>query len=97
MVAFAKRSLFFACDFSGWLVGNRNTWDANMPADEIDSANPESVPASQPLAAANDNGTDERPTVDLRILVVARAIDRQIAREQLVQLHAANDNKPRGE
>ena len=66
-----------------------------MPADEIDSANPESVPASQPLAAANDNGTDERPAVDPRILVIARAIGRQIAREQLDQTQAANDNTPR--
>ena len=68
-----------------------------MTEDDNDTADPAVAPASQPLAAANDNGTDERPTVDLRILVVARAIDRQIAREQLDQLHAANDNKPRGE
>ena len=97
MVAFAKRSLFFACDFSGWLIGIRNTWDANMPEDETDSANPVAVPASQPLAAANDNGADAKPTVDPRILVVARAIGRQIAREQLHQLQAANDNTPRDE
>ena len=94
-VAFAKKSLFFAYGFSGWLVGNRNTWDAHMPEDEIDFANPESVPACQPLPAANDNGTDERPTVDLRILVVTRAIGRQIAREQLNQIQAANDNTSR--
>ena len=97
MVAFAKRSLFFACEFSGWVVGIRNTWDANMPEDETDSANPVAVPASQPLAAANDNGADAKPTVDPRILVVARAIGRQIAREQLHQLQAANDNTPRDE
>ena len=97
MVAFAKRSLFFACEFSGWVVGIRNTWDANMPEDETDSANPVAVPASQPLAAANDNGGDAKPTVDPRILVIARAIGRQIAREQLHQLQAANDNTPRDE
>ena len=95
MVAFAKRSLFFACEFSGWVVGIRNTWDANMPEDETDSANPVAVPASQPLAAANDNGADAKPTVDPRILVVARAIGRQIAREQLNQMETANDNTPR--
>ncbi|MBX9845642.1 MAG: hypothetical protein K2Z80_27940 [Xanthobacteraceae bacterium] len=68
-----------------------------MPEDETDSANPVAVPASQPLAAANENGVDAKPTVDPRILVVARAIGRQIAREQLHQLEAANDNTPRDE
>ena len=68
-----------------------------MTEDETDAANPISAPASQPLAAANDNGTDERPAVDPRILVIARAIGRQIAREQLHQLQAANDNTPRDE
>ena len=97
MVAFAKRSLFFACNFSGWLVGIRNTWDAIMTEDEIDAANPTAAPASHPLPAANDNGTDARPTVDPRILVVARALGRQIAREQIEEMHAANDNKPRGD
>ena len=95
MVAFAKRLLFFACDFSGWLIDVGNTWDANMPEDETDSTNPAAVPASEPLAAANDNGADAKTTVDLRILVIARAIGRQIAREQLDQLQAANDNTPR--
>ncbi len=95
MIAFAKSSLFFACDFSGWLVGIRNTWDANMPEDETDSADPATAPASQPLSVANDNGTDERPTVDPRILVVARALGRQIAREQIEEMEAANDNTPR--
>ena len=66
-----------------------------MTEDETEPANPVAVPASQPLAAANDDGTDERPTVDLRIRVVARAIGRQIAREQLNQMETANDNTPR--
>ena len=95
MVAFAKRSLFFAFGFSRWLSGVRNTWDPNMTEDETDAANSNSAPASQPLPAANDNGADERPTVDPRILVVARAIGRQIAREQLNQMETANDNTPR--
>ena len=67
-----------------------------MPEDEIDSANPAATPASQPLPVANDNGTDARATVDLRILKVARALGRQIAREKIEEMHAANDNKPRG-
>lgn len=66
-----------------------------MIEEETDAANPETLPASQPLAAANDNGADAKATVDPRILVVARAIGRQIAREQLKQLQAANDNTPR--
>ena len=65
-----------------------------MPEDETDAANPASAPASQPLSVANDNGTDGRPTVDPRILVIARAIGRQIAREQIEEMEAANDNAP---
>ncbi len=68
-----------------------------MTEDETDSANPVAAPASQPLPAANDNGTDVRTTVDPRILAIARAIGRQIAREQFHQLQAANDNTPRDE
>lgn len=66
-----------------------------MPEDETDSDTPDTLAASQPLAAANDNGANAKPTVDPRILVVARALGRQIAREQLKQLQAANDNTPR--
>jgi hypothetical protein len=35
--------------------------------------------------------------VDPRILIIARAIGRQIAREQLDELHAANDDTPNDE
>ena len=66
-----------------------------MPEDETDAANPVATPESQPLRVANDNGTDPRPTVDARILVVARALGRQIAREQIEEMEAANDNTPR--
>lgn len=66
-----------------------------MPEDETDPANPVAVPASQPLAAANDNGAEAKPTVDPRILVVARAIGRQIARDQIEEMQAANDNTSR--
>jgi hypothetical protein len=42
--------------------------------------------------AANDNeGTSAAP-IDARILTIARALGRQIAREQLKRLRAANDN-----
>ena len=68
-----------------------------MTEDDNDTADPAVAPASQPLAAANDNGTDARTSVDPRILVIARAIGRQIAREQLHQMQAANDNTPRDE
>ena len=43
----------------------------------------------RPIEAANDNGPG---STDARILVVARAIGRLIAREQLIQQSAANDN-----
>ena len=65
-----------------------------MTEDETGSANPAAAPASQPLPAANDNGADAKPSVDSRILVIARAIGRQIARNQLNQLQEANDNTP---
>ena len=38
-----------------------------------------------------------QPRIDPRILVIARAIGRQIAREQLDRAHAANDNRPEDE
>ncbi len=66
-----------------------------MTNNDTDSADPPAAPASQRLPAANDDGSDAKPTVDPRILVVARTIGRQIAREQLHQLQAANDNTPR--
>ena len=43
--------------------------------------------------AANDNGASPAP-IDARILTIARALGRQIAREQLRKISAANDNDP---
>jgi hypothetical protein len=43
--------------------------------------------------AANDNNSSAAP-IDARILTIARALGRQIAREQLKSLRAANDNDP---
>ena len=46
-------------------------------------------------AAANDNdGAEAR--VQSAVLTLAGLIGRQIAREQLMQLDAANDNRPAG-
>jgi hypothetical protein len=43
--------------------------------------------------AANDNNAAPA-SVDARILTIARALGRQIAREQLKKISAANDNDP---
>ena len=45
--------------------------------------------------AANDNGAAEA-RVQSAVLTLARLIGRQIAREQFMQLDAANDNRPAG-
>ena len=47
-------------------------------------------------AAANDNGGAEA-RVQSAVLTLARLLGRQIAREQFMQLDAANDNRPTGE
>ena len=66
-----------------------------MVEDEINPHHcPETAPESPPLEPANDNGADANPASDPRIFVIAQAIGRQIAREQLDQLEAANDNTP---
>ena len=57
-----------------------------MPPDAV-TATPE--PFCQP---ANDNGPDRPNPIDPRILVIARALGRLIAREQSNQRIAANDN-----
>ena len=45
------------------------------------------------IEVANDNGPDEPSTIDPRILVIARALGRLIARKQASQFLAANDNR----
>ena len=44
------------------------------------------------VEAANDNGPGPVGSIDARILVVARAIGRLLAREQMIQSLAANGN-----
>ena len=46
------------------------------------------------LEAANDNGGPPAITTDPRLLAIARAIGRQIAREAIAEMPAANDNRP---
>ena len=57
----------------------------------IENDAPEAQPP-QPQAA-NDNGASAAP-IDARILTIARALGRQIAREQLKRMCPANDNGP---
>jgi hypothetical protein len=54
------------------------------------------APEAQPpwLQAANDNNGAPAKPIDARILTIARALGRQIAREQLKRMRAANDNDP---
>jgi hypothetical protein len=59
-----------------------------------ESPTPETEPSSHRPEPANDNGGAAAVAIDPRILIIARAIGRQIAREQLDTLPAANDNRP---
>jgi hypothetical protein len=43
---------------------------------------------------ANDNNGPPAAPIDARILTIARALGRQIAREQLKRMRAGNDNDP---
>ena len=52
--------------------------------------------ASRHFAAANDNGTAEA-RVEAAVLIIARLIGHQMAREEYERLHAANDNAPVGD
>jgi hypothetical protein len=61
-----------------------------------DSAPPHAATeTSEPfLKAANDNGDVAASPIDLRILIIARAIGRLIALQQLGRMRADNDNGP---
>ncbi|MBN8993460.1 MAG: hypothetical protein J0H42_34935 [Rhizobiales bacterium] len=48
----------------------------------------------QRLCPANDNGSRRGEPLDARILRIAEAIGRQLAREQAKSPAAANDNEP---
>jgi hypothetical protein len=50
-------------------------------------------PNSRPQSAGKDDSAQEAP-IDPRLLSIARALGRQIAREYLKRLRAANDNDP---
>lgn len=67
-----------------------------MIEDEKSTEDPE-VLTRPPLSAANDNGREGSASIDPRIILIARALGRQIAREQLEKLKAANDNTPHNE
>jgi len=45
------------------------------------------------LTAANDNSTPLSPEADAALTVIARAIGRQLAREAMRVIKAANDNE----
>jgi hypothetical protein len=50
-------------------------------------------PNARPQSAGKDDGAQDAP-IDPRLLSIARALGRQIAREYLKSLRAANDNDP---
>ena len=62
-----------------------------MIVDETPPRSNDENPAFR-IDAANDNGPDSPSSIDPRILVIARAIGRLIAREQASQHKPANDN-----
>ena len=64
-----------------------------MIADET-PPHTDAITPEQGIEAANDNGPGAASTIDPRILVIARAIGRLIAREQTMKHTAANDNGP---
>jgi hypothetical protein len=85
----------FRLHHAGLAALDSNTGNTIMIEEESNTANPAALPASHPLAGANDDRTNARSTMDPRILVIARAIGRQIAHEQIQQHQSANDNMPR--
>jgi hypothetical protein len=64
-----------------------------MIADET-PPQPLDEPQNLALAAANDNDDTSAAAIDPHILTIARAIGRQIAREEMMSRRAANDNNP---
>jgi hypothetical protein len=64
-----------------------------MIPDECPPHRPETERSDPLPSPANDNGSTAATPIDPRILVIARAIGRQIALEQLDKLQAANDNR----
>lgn len=64
-----------------------------MIPDECPPPRQEIEASSPPLQPANDNSVKGAVPVDPRVLAIARAIGRYIARQQLKALQAANENK----
>jgi hypothetical protein len=67
-----------------------------MIEDEKSTEDPE-VLHGPSLTAANDNGHEASASVDPRIILIARALGRHIAREHRKRLEVANDNTPQDE
>jgi hypothetical protein len=65
-----------------------------MIPDEIPPRRTEVEAPCGELDAANDDDGMGSTKIDPRILVIARAVGRQLAREQLGNRQAANDNTP---
>ena len=55
----------------------------------------EANPRGRPRTPANDNGSHTGEPLDPRILRIAEAIGRQLAREHAKPLPVVNDNEPR--
>ena len=65
-----------------------------MVPDKSPPPRPETEAASPLLKPANEYACAAAAPIDPRVLIIARAIGRQIARDQLDALPAANDNRP---
>jgi len=68
-----------------------------MIPDDVPARGAKPETASAELKVGNDDGGTGAITIDPRILVIARAVGRQLAREQLGKRQAANDNTPEDE
>ncbi len=75
------------------LICARHDQAAALIPDECPPPRPEFEASGPPLEPANGNSVKAAVLVDPRILTIARAIGRYIARQQLKALQAANDNK----
>jgi hypothetical protein len=69
---------------------------AAMIPDDIPARGGKPETANAELKVGNDDGGVGAISIDPRILVIARAVGRQLAREQLGKGQAANDNTSDG-
>lgn len=82
------------------LCGPSNARHAPAGRDQTAAMIPDDVPApeakpetaSAELRVGNDDGGTGAISIDPRLLVIARAVGRQLAREKLGKQQAANDN-----